>query len=147
MVLWVFRGIPVLTSPLVVRQPPRSVISAPYVPVISVCLILETQAEAEAEQTFVDAFASGILDAGDEARLAGAYVGARVAEVGRVGRVERLGAELEVKAFGDLEGAIDAEVEVDEAGAAELIPAGGAEARCRNRGVEPEVAGSVDLDF
>ena len=55
----------------------------------------------------------------------------------RVGQVEGLGAELRVEPLGELERAIDAEVEVACAGAAQRVIAGRAEARAASRARRP----------
>jgi len=102
--------------------------------------VSEAEAEAEAEDTFVDAVAAGALEGGDlgvAAEVAdGAVgveleignVGAGVAEVGRIGEVKGFGAELEPDALGDGEFAEEADIDVGEAGTIESIEAGGAEA-------------------
>ena len=112
---------------------------------------LETQPQPQAEHPFVDALAPGVLDARNQTWLSCADVRTGIGEVRRVRHVERLRPELQADTLSDTESPVDAQVDVYQTWAAQLIPAPRPEPSSSHGrisgGIEPEIAGPDNFNF
>ena len=98
---------------------------------------LEHDFQTEAEGPLDEAIAPGIGDAGDfeyatgKGAVGGSKAGdvvRRIGELRGVRSVQCFGPELDVDAFGDVEAAEEAEIEIGDSGAANVVDTAGAEA-------------------